>query len=55
MKDAALPVLLASAIAAAAWASWHFLGQDAQSALLTVLFVTVAFDNFCLRRKLREK
>ena len=54
MKDRI--ALLAAAVLCAllSWAFWHYLGNDAFTVLPTVGLVVFAFDNYRLRRKLRE-
>lgn len=53
MKDR-LQLILAAALAAVlAWTFWHFLGQEAFSALPTVMLIVVIADNVRLRRRLR--
>lgn len=55
MKDA--PLLLATGVGCslAAWAFWHYLGNNAFGALNTLFLVVAVADNFRLRRQLRER
>ncbi|AMO98115.1 putative membrane protein [Collimonas arenae] len=38
-----------------AWAFWHFLGNDAFSALSTIALLVLFVDNVRLRRKLKPE
>ena len=55
MKDSLLLLATGFGVSLAAWAFWHYLGNDAFSTLNTVILVGVAADNFRLRRQLRER
>lgn len=53
IKDSILLLLTALLCSFAAWAFWHFLGNDAITVFPTLMLVCVVADNFRLRRKLR--
>jgi hypothetical protein len=55
MKDALLLLATGVACSLAAWAFWHYLGNDAFGTLNTLVLVGLVADNFRLRRKLRER
>jgi len=44
-----------AACSIAAWAFWHYLGNDAFGVLNTLFLVVVVADNLRLRRQLRAK
>jgi hypothetical protein len=53
MKDALLLLVTGAACSLAAWAFWHYLGNDAFGVLNTLFLVAAVVDNFRLRRQLR--
>lgn len=55
MKDALLLLVTGVAVSLAAWAFWHYLGNDAFGVLNTLFLVAAVVDNFQLRRQLRER
>ena len=55
MKDRLLLVIAAAAFAIAAWAFWHFLGDNAFASITLIALVGVVADNHRLRQKLRER
>jgi len=55
MKDGLLLLLTGLVCAAAAWAFWHYLGDDAVAVLMCVALVSVVADNIRLRRKLKDR
>lgn len=55
MKDSLLLLVTGAGVSLAAWAFWHYLGNDAFGVLSTVILVAVAADNFRLRRELRKR
>lgn len=55
MKDALLLLLTGIACSLAAWAFWHYLGNNAFGVLNSLLVTVLAVDNFQLRRQLRER
>lgn len=54
MRDSLLLLATGAAISLAAWAFWHYLGNDAFGTLTTVVLVGVVADNVRLRRQLRS-
>lgn len=54
MSDQVLLFVLAITVAAASWAFWHFLGENAFTVLSTLILVSVVADNIRLRRKLKS-
>lgn len=54
MRDSLLLLATGVACSLAAWAFWHFLGNDAWGTLITITLVGVVADNARLRRQLRE-
>lgn len=54
MKDGFLLLLAGFVCASAAWAFWHYLGDDASAALTGIVLVSVMADNIRLRRKLKD-
>lgn len=54
MNDRALLILAALASSFAAWAFWHYLGQDAFDVLLMMALLCSIGDNWRLRRALRR-
>lgn len=55
MKDVLLLLVSGLACSGAAWAFWHYLGNDAFGVLNTLFLVVATVDNFRLRRQLRER
>ncbi|MBZ2206466.1 hypothetical protein I4X03_004240 [Massilia sp. R798] len=55
MNDRLLLLIIAAAVGNAAWAFWHFFGDDAFAALSLIALVGVVADNHRLRRKLRDR
>jgi hypothetical protein len=55
MKDGFLLLLTGLVCAAAAWAFWHYLGDDAVAVLMCVALVSTVADNIRLRRKLKDR
>jgi len=55
MKDAIQLLITAVVLAIAAWAFWHFLGQESFGALSTVGLIVLCVDNIRLRRKLKSE
>jgi hypothetical protein len=55
MKDSLLLLATGAVCSLAAWAFWHYLGNDAISALNSIVLVGVVADNFNLRRQLRAR
>jgi hypothetical protein len=55
MKDALLLLMTGAGVALAAWAFWHYLGNDAACTLMTLVLVGVVADNARLRRQLRAR
>jgi hypothetical protein len=55
MKDALLLLVTSAACSVAAWGFWHYLGNDAFSALNTLFLVASVVDNYRLRRLLRAQ
>jgi len=53
MKDSLLLLATGVGVSLAAWAFWHYLGNDASCTLTTVVLVGVVADNVRLRRQLR--
>lgn len=53
MRDRVLLLIAAGLLAAASWAFWHFLGEDAFTVFSTFILLSLVFDNLRLRRKLR--
>lgn len=53
MKDSLLLLATGIGCSFAAWAFWHYLGNDAWGTLLTITLVGVVADNARLRRQLR--
>jgi hypothetical protein len=53
MKDSLLLLVTGVGISLAAWAFWHYLGNDAFGTLTTIILVGVVADNVRLRRQLR--
>ncbi|MRW88745.1 hypothetical protein GJ699_01955 [Duganella sp. FT80W] len=53
MKDRLWLVLCGCFFAVLAWASWHWLGDTITLAMLLVLILGYAVDNFQLRRQVR--
>lgn len=53
MRDNALLLISAGLLAAASWAFWHFLDEDAFTVFSTFILLSLVFDNLRLRRKLR--
>jgi hypothetical protein len=54
MKDQIQLLAAGLAFALAAWAFWHFLGDDAAGTLSILAIVLLAADNVRLRSQLRE-
>jgi hypothetical protein len=54
MKDNAILLLTGVVCSLGAWAFWHYLGDDAAVALVSVAALSVAADNVRLRRKLKQ-
>ena len=54
MEDGLLLLLAGCVGAVAAWAFWHYLGDDASAVLMCVVLVSVMADNIRLRRKLKD-
>lgn len=54
MKDRLSLIITALVGAGLGWLFWHYLGNDAFSALPTVGLIIFAIDNVRLRRKLRS-
>jgi hypothetical protein len=55
MKDSLSLLVTGLVVSAAAWAFWHYLGNDALCTITTVALVGLTVDNARLRRKLRAK
>lgn len=55
MKDSLLLLVTGIGCALAAWAFWHYLGNDASCTLTTLILVGVVADNVKLRRQLRAR
>lgn len=55
MKDSLSLLATAAVVSSAAWAFWHYLGNDALSTFTTIVLVGVVADNVRLRRQLRTK
>jgi len=55
MKDALLLLATGTGASLAAWAFWHYLGNDAFATLNSLFLVGAVADNFRLRRRLRER
>lgn len=55
MKDALLLLVTGIAVSSAAWAFWHYLGNDAFGVLNTIFLVATVADNIRLRRELRSR
>ena len=53
MRDRGLLLVSACFLAAASWAFWHFVAEDAFAVFSTIVLLCVALDNFRLRQKLR--
>ena len=53
MKDRVLLILVAGMAALSAWAYWHYVGENAGTALVTFMLFVLAIDNVLLRRRLR--
>ncbi|KPY81692.1 hypothetical protein RA263_23585 [Pseudomonas syringae pv. tagetis] len=53
MKDSLALLATAIAMAFLAWLFWSSLGQDASAVLGTLTLVTLAIDNFRLRRQVK--
>jgi len=54
MNDRLQLLLAAGVFAVLAWTFWHILGNDAFSALPTIMLIVVVVDNVRLRRQLRS-
>jgi hypothetical protein len=54
MKDRLLLIFAGGTCSLLAWAFLHYLGDDAFSALLTIMLIGVSVDNLRLRRRLRN-
>jgi hypothetical protein len=55
MKESVLLLVTGAGISLAAWAFWHYLGNDASCTLLTIVLIGVVADNARLRRQLRGR
>lgn len=55
MKDTLLLLTTGTGVSLAAWAFWHYLGNDASCTLMTIVLVGVVADNARLRRQLRAR
>jgi uncharacterized membrane protein YoaK (UPF0700 family) len=53
MKDTVLLLLTSALFAALAWAFWHYLGNDAFSAMSIIVIVVLGAQNARLRKQLR--
>jgi hypothetical protein len=53
MKDSLLLLAAGIVLSLAAWAFWHYLGNDGFGVLSTLFLVVAVVDNFRLRRQLR--
>jgi hypothetical protein len=53
MRDTVLVLLAAALCAASAWAFWHFLGNDAFSAMSIIVIVILGAENGRLRKQIR--
>jgi hypothetical protein len=54
MKDGLLLVIVGLGLAGLAWGLWHYLGEDALSAIVTLSLIVTVADNIRLRRRLRN-
>lgn len=55
IKDRSLLLLAGLILAAAAWAFWHYLGENAFAVLMTITLIALWIDNRRLRRQLSDK
>lgn len=55
MKDAILLLVTGVAVSLAAWAFWHYLGNDAFGVLNSLFITVLVVDNIRLRRQLRAR
>jgi len=55
MKDALLLLMTGAVCSLAAWAFWHYLGNDAFGVLDSLLVTVLVTDNIRLRRQLRAR
>lgn len=53
MRDTVLLLLASALCGALAWAFWHYLGNDAFSALSIIVIVILGAENGRLRKQLR--
>jgi len=54
MNDSLLLMLVATLVASAAWAFWHYFGEEAVDAYTAVMAVLLVLDNVRLRRALKK-
>ena len=55
IKDRSLLLLAGLILAAAVWAFWHYLGENAFAVLITIALIALWIDNRRLRRQLSDK
>jgi hypothetical protein len=53
MRDGLLLLAAGAACSLAAWAFWHYAGNDGFGVLSTLFLIVAVVDNFRLRRRLR--
>ena len=54
MKDSLLLMLVATLVATASWAFWHYLGKEALDGYTAMIAVLLVLDNARLRRALKK-
>lgn len=55
MRNLAALLCVGGLVAGLGWAFWHYLGNDAFTALSTLTLVVLLVDNARLRRRLRAR
>jgi uncharacterized membrane protein YqjE len=54
MKDAVFLLLVALFVALVSWAFWHYMGGNAVQVLAMLALISLATDNYRLRRQLKR-